>query len=297
VTVDRPIRLMASSLFALLVGAAPAFAADKPAAGTTYTLRYRFNAGETVAYEVTHVAKTKTRLRGSEETSQVHTVSEKVWNFEPSSTPEKMTFEHSVSKVELTQQTGEKPELRWNSDSGSAPPIEFEKMAEQIGTPLSTVTIDNQGAEVGRERHAGTESELGMGGLTISLPKEPITVGQSWNIPREVKARGEAGEVKLMKVREVYTLEKVETGVATISIRSEVLTPIESEAIKAQLVQQLSNGSLRFDIDNGRVLSKQLDWDESVVGFQGQNSLMEYRARLTETIKDGPVRTAKRPAK
>ena len=69
---------------------------------------------------------------------------------------------------------------------------------------------------------------------------------------------------------------------------------MEDESIKAQLVQQLSNGTIRFDIDGGRVLSKQLDWDETVIGFQGPNSLMEYRARLTESIVEPTVRTAKR---
>lgn len=48
----------------------------------------------------------------------------------------------------------------------------------------------------------------------------------------------------------------------------------------AQVVQQLSNGIIRFDIDNGHMLSKQLDWDETVIGFQGANSLMEYRIDL-----------------
>ncbi len=273
-----------------LASVTPVQAAD----ATKHTLRYRFAPAETVRYEVTHVAKTKTRLRGSEEVSQVHTVSEKVWGFQPESSNDKMTFDHSVSKVELMQQTGEQPEIRWSSESGSKPPTEFEKIAEQLGTALSTVSINARGQETDRKTHAGSESQLGMGGLTIALPEEPIAVGDGWSVPREVKVRGENGEVKPMKVREVYTLEKVATGVATLKIRSEVLTPIEDESIKAQLVQQLSNGTIRFDIDGGRVLSKQLDWDETVVGFQGANSLMEYRARLTETMVTEPVRTAKR---
>ncbi len=279
----------------LLSFATSVTAADsaKTAAAQKYTLRYRFKEGETVLYEVTHIAKTKTRLRGVEEVSQVHTVSEKVWNFQSPTTPENMKFEHSVAKVEMMQQTGEKPEIRWDSKASTAPPAEFEKVAEQLGTPLSTVSIDARGQEIERKTHAGTESQLGMGGLTVSLPEEPIAVGGSWNIPKEIKVRGESGDIRAVKIREVFTLEKVETGVATLSIRSEVLTPIEEGSIKAQLVQQLSNGSIRFDIDGGRVLSKQLDWDESVVGFQGDNSLMEYRARMVETIADSPVRTAK----
>ena len=59
-------------------------------------------------------------------------------------------------------------------------------------------------------------------------------------------------------------------------------------------MQQLSNGVIRFDIDNGRMLSKQLDWDETVVGFQGANSMMEYRAKLTETLIDEVEHTARR---
>ncbi len=263
-------------------------------AAKQYTLRYRFDPTETVSYEVTHIAKTKTRLRGVEEVSQVHTVSEKVWTFQKPAKSGSMTFDHSVAKVEMMQQTGEKPELRWNSEAGEKPPIEFEKVAQQIGSPLSTVSINPRGQETDRVTHGGTESQLGMGGLTISLPDEPVAIGGSWNVPREVKVRGEGIEIKTMKVREVYTLEKVETGVATLSIRSEVLTPMEDESIKAQLLQQLSNGTIRFDIDGGRVMSKQLDWDETVVGFQGPNSLMEYRARMIETLVTGPVRTARK---
>lgn len=266
----------------------------KGAESEKYTLRYRFKAAETVRYEVIHIAKTKTRLRGAEEVSQVHTVSEKVWTFQPGTELGRMTFDHSVAKVELMQQTGEKPEIRWSSDSGSEPPAEFATVAEQLGTPLSTVSINPRGEEVDRTTHAGSEAQLGMGGLTLSLPEDPIAIGGSWFVPREVKVRAVSGEVKSMKVREVYTLDKVQTGVAALTVRSEVLTPMEDESVKAQLVQQLSNGSIRFDIDAGRVLSKQLDWDETVVGFQGANSMMEYRARLTETIAENPVRTAKR---
>lgn len=268
---------------------------NRQVAEPTYLLRYSFDADETVRYEVTHVAKTKTRISGTEELANVHTVSQKVWNLSSVDPTGEMTFVHSVDAVELTQQTGENPEIRWSSESGQAPPILFETVAEQIKTPLSTVTIDPQGGERSRQTHAGVEHNLGMGGLTIPLPAEAIPVGHRWNAPREIRARGEAGEVKVIKARDVYTLEKVQTGVATLRVRTEVLTPMETASIKAQIVQQLSNGTIRFDIDAGRCLSKQLDWDETVVGFQGPNSLMEYRARLTESLVDSPTRTARRP--
>ncbi|TWU47616.1 hypothetical protein Poly51_54170 [Rubripirellula tenax] len=272
--------------------------ADEPASdsptGEKYLLRYSLKPGEKIRYEVTHIAKTKTRIRGAEEISNVHTTSQRHWNVTDAKA-DGMTFEHYVDSVAMTQQQGENEELRWDSTSGEKPVAVFEKVAEQIGEKLSTITINPRGQETNREDFGGTKATLGMGSLSIALPDEPVAIGASWSVPREVKARTEAGDVKIIKIRELFTLEKVQTGVATLSIRSEPLTPIDDESVRAQVVQQLSNGEIRFDVDAGRMISKQLNWDETVVGFQGANSLMEYRARMTESLVDGVERTASRP--
>ena len=96
----------------------------------------------------------------------------------------------------------------------------------------------------------------------------------------------ESNRIKSIKTRQVYRLEKVETGVATISVKTAVLTPINSPRVKSQLVQRISKGQLRFDVDAGRLLSKQLDWDENVLGFNGPESNMKYLARSTESLED-----------
>jgi len=290
----RLLGLILVSASPLAVAAQPQSPSNEKAAEGTFLLRYRFSPEESIRYQVTHVAKTKTRIRGAEEVSHVHTVSEKLWEVRDVKDDGAITFVHSVQSVEMMQKAGEADEIRWDSRSGEQPPVIFESVAKQLQTPLSTVTINPRGQETGRETHAGTEAQLGMGGLTMPLPEQAIAVGYSWSVPREIKARAESGEIKVVKARDTYTLEKVQTGVATLKIRSEILTPVEEASVKAQIVQQLSNGSIRFDIDAGRVLSKQLDWDETVVGFQGHNSLMEYRARVTEQLVEGPGRTAKR---
>ena len=260
-----------------------------------YTLRYTLKKGEQLHYEVTHAAKTKTRIRGAEEVSTVHTVSQRHWDVLAVDSGGETTIDHIVDSVEMTQQQGEQEEIRWDSLSSEEPPAIFGRVAEQIGTKLSTLTFDARGIEIKRENHGGTKASLGMGSLTLQLPEEPLAIGDSWSVPHEVKARLDNNEVKTIKIRERYTLEKVQTGVATLSLRSEPLTPINEESVRAQVVQQLSNGTIRFDIDNGRMLSKQLDWDETVVGFQGANSLMEYRSRMTEKLVDGVERTAQKP--
>ena len=268
--------------------------ADGVAAGdsTEFLLRYKLRPGEKLHYEVTHVAKTKTRIRGAEELSNVHTISYRHWDVQSTTADGSATFDHVVDSVAMTQQQGDADEIRWDSTSNEEPPAVFGAVADRIGKVLSTVTVDARGNETHREDNGGTKASLGMGSLTLALPENAIAIGESWSAPREIKTRHEDGTVKEIKIRERYTLEKVQTGVATISLRSEPLTPISDQSIRAQVVQQLSNGTIRFDVDNGRLLSRQIEWDESVVGFSGANSLMEYRARLTEKMLDGVTRTA-----
>ena len=167
--------------------------ADESKDDQKYLLRYELQSGQQLHFEVTHVAKTKTRIRGSEESSHVHTISHRHWNVE-SNDSDVATFDHFVDSVELTQQTGEDDEVRWDSGSGEEAPTLFSKVADQIGTKLSTISINSRGQEKDREDH-GTVSNasLGMGSLTLALPEEPIAIGDSWAVPREIKTRTEEG--------------------------------------------------------------------------------------------------------
>lgn len=270
-------------------------AAEDPAAEKTYLLRYSLNEGQKLHYQVTHVAKTKTRINGTEEHSSVHTISDRHWDVVQSD-DEAQTFDHILDTVQMTQQAGEKEEVRWSSETDEIPPPSFKNVASQIGKVISTISINNRGQELDRvEENPSKSGSLGMGTLAIAMPEDPIAVGSSWSIPREIKTKTPDKTVKMIKIRELYTLKKVSAGVATISVRSEPLTPIHEESVRAQVIQQLSNGTIRFDLDAGHMISKELTWDETVVGFQGASSMMEYRARMTEQYVDDAVRTATRP--
>ncbi len=86
----------------------------------------------------------------------------------------------------------------------------------------------------------------------------------------------------------------MESGIATISLRTEVLTPVNDARIESQLIQRLSNGTIKFDIDAGVVRGRRLEWDQTVVGFNGPESSMTYVARLTESLAPAKVARASR---
>jgi hypothetical protein len=81
--------------------------------------------------------------------------------------------------------------------------------------------------------------------------------------------------------------------VATIQVSTQVLTPVNDPKVKSQLVQRLQRGTIKFDLDTGRLLHKQMDASEEVIGFSGPESHMQYLARLTEEPLSPDERTAR----
>src|SRR5439155_25945542 len=120
-----------------------------------------------------------------------------------------------------------------------------------------------------------------------------LKAGASWSIPDELRLPLEDGTIKKVQTQQQYRLEKVESGVATISVDTQVLTPVNDPKIQSKLIQRLQRGTIKFDIDAGRLLHKQLDIDQEVFGFSGPDSHMQYLARFTEE----PVKDAEQTAK
>jgi len=252
--------------------------------GKTYSLSYKLRANEKIVSEVTHLATTNTKINDVSQSSQSRTVSSKVWEVKSVDKSGNMTFTQSVASVDLSQQIADGSEIRYNSATDTEVPQAFKSVAETIGKPLATITINTWGEVTDRSEKANG-ANLGMGDITIPMPKEAIIIGHQWETDREIRVRRTDGSPKIVKVRELYTLEKVSAGVAVISIRSEPLTPLREPEIEAQAIQQMSNGEVRFDIDAGRLISKSLAWDKTVVGFSGAGSMMEYSARLDEKVQ------------
>ncbi len=251
--------------------------------GETFDLRYKFSEGTRVNSEVTHMATTYTKVDTTDQNSSSRTVSHKTWDFIKANNGE-FTFEYQIVDINMSQRIGEGAELRYSSADDEEPRPQFRAAAESIGKVISTVTIDEQGLIIARSDDKNPPN-LGMGDITLPLPSKPVGIGASWETPRELRIQREDGSLKQVKFRELFRLEKVSAGVATVSVRSEMITIVTDPKEEAQVLQQLSNGSIKFDIDEGRMISKNLSWDKRVVGFSGAGSVMEYSARLDEEVQ------------
>ena len=269
-------------------------AATAKAAGETFDLKYKFTPGEVMRTKVVHVATTETKIQGVTEKASSRSVSIRAWNIKSVDEAGNITFTNTIEAVDMWQKVGTRQEIRYDSRSSEKAPAEYEHVAGTIGKPMATITIDPYGREVDPKRK---QLQMSIADLAVPLPGQAVKIGQQWHMPEEIKCRLADGTVKVIKARQKYTLQQVTTGVATIGVETEILTPVNDPKIQSQLVQKMQHGTIKFDVDAGRLISKQIDLNETVIGFNGNESLMQYLARMTEEqVSEADAKTAKVPS-
>lgn len=267
-------------------------AATRKATAREYDLKYRFQASETIRWQVSHDAQTETRIQGNSQTAHARSKSVKMWRVTDVDEEGKMTFVHMIDSVDMWQKLSDHPEVSYNSQTDRKPPLLYEGVADTVGVPIAKVVIDPRGEVLKREANSPNPN-FGLGEITMPLPEKPVKIGARWYAPNTIRIRLDDGRVLPVKVRLKYTLRKVENDVAVIAVDTEVLTPgVNAPPIRVQLVQQLTEGVVFFDIEQGRITRKIIDWNETVVGFNGADSSMKYVAHFVEEIISSTKRTA-----
>lgn len=246
-----------------------------------YKLVYKLKAGETIRNRITHLATVDTNVKGVNQVVKTKSISCKTWQIEKVDAKGNVTLTHAVEWVDLWNKVSDRPEIKYDSRTTEKAPPGYEHVSLSMGKPLATITINAAGRITAR-KDAQPTFNPGIGDLTVPLPEQPVKIGGKWHVDEDVKLQDQERRVKDVKVRHQYTLDKVDTGVATISVATQPLTPINDPKFEAQLIQRMQKGTIRFDIDAGRVLSRQMDLDETVVGFSGPDSNMHYVARYSE---------------
>jgi hypothetical protein len=260
-----------------------------------HRLAYQFTSGEVLRTKVVHLATVETKIKGVAQTTKSRTVSTRAWRIRDVDAEGNITFDNAVERVEMWNSVEGRQESHYDSGTDKTPPPEFANVAASVGKVLATIKIDPYGRILTRN-NAQAQYNTGIGDLTVPFPpgdKQPIKAGASWSIPDELKLPLDDGTIKKVQTQQQYRLEKVEAGVATIAVATQVLTPINDPKLQSQLVQRLQRGTIKFDVDAGRLIHKQLDIDQEVFGFSGADSHMQYLARFTEEPLKDESQTAK----
>lgn len=281
----------------LMLSAAPLLLADSPKTtgdGDEYTLIYKLELGDTVRYRVDHRASVRSTIEGTTQSAVTKSDSVKAWKVTDVLDSGAIEFIHLVESVRMANKLPDRAEMIYDSTKDKTPPPGFEDAAKAVGVPLSVIRMSPRGEILHREVKHHQPAADSEAPVALLLPEAPVAVGDTWNEPRTVPVQSQDGATRDIQCRRHYKLTKVESGVATIEVSYQVLTPIDP-AIEAQLVQRLMKGKVKFDIDAGRILGQQMDVDKRVLGFAGPTSSMHYVMRMVEQLIDERQEVAQRP--
>jgi hypothetical protein len=275
-------RRVALPLVLALAASVTATATDAPP--RLHRLEYRFHEGETVTMKVAHRARTETTISGTTQTTETATDSTKRWHVAAVDGQGRATIEHSVEDVSMTSRTSDRGEVRFDSRGTEPPPPGYEGVRESLGRTLSRVVVDRDGRVLSRTDLRPSPEAASGDLMVVPLPEDPVATGAEWTVPQEVVVEVPGGPRKAVRTRLRYRLESVRDDVATITVDTTVLTPVDDPRLEARLLERIWEGTIEFDLAAGRVASRSTGIDRRVVGFSGQESSVRYRASLEERL-------------
>ena len=273
------------TLFRLILAAmlpVTAWSAVSAEENEKYLLRYHFQKGDALEWKVQQSLRITTSLQGKMETVETSSRSTKIWTVIDVADDGIATFEYKVGDVKMHQSQTDKEDAKYDSNIDTEIPPAFRSLEGTIGDPLAEVIIDALGEMKKKRalrRYAGAAEE---NRIAIPLPKEPIAVGERWDIEMPVEVPLPEGTVKKISAVQRFTLDSVRNGVATINFRTIIRTPINDPKIESQILDKYASGSLKLDLDVGRLISQQTEVDRRVVGIQGPGGWIHHHARFTE---------------
>ena len=256
-----------------------------------YVFRYKFHQGDVLQWEVTAQVGQLTTAGTDRDNTETLSITTKNWKVLEVDSGGTAILEYSFPAVNMSSlSSSEGVARKYNSETDDDIPAEFRDVAELVGEPIAQFTINSRGEMVKRSQKAKVAATMQFAEtaeenrITIPMPEYAIGVGDAWDYPREISIPQPNGTVKKVIVRERYTLEKVQNGVASFDFKTIVITPLyDDKDTDWALRTKIRNGKIQFDMIEGRSISQQYDVKKTLLNFLlGGHGSASYQSRFAE---------------
>ena len=295
------------AIFGLLVGAFTMGELAMAADPQTYQLRFQFTAGQTWQFVSQNDAAFVVEYAQAKDTvthTSMFLRHLTVVGVNPDGTAD---VELMLDRAYMTAKNAGVNSL-YNSEDVEHIPTEFARVHDSIGKPTKA-RLSPLGKVIPIEN---VKSAVDQIELLFQLPEQPIAIGATWKERFEVNVplNDEGKLFRSLKMERRFELQGVENGIATISLVTVCMSPLNDPFQESQLLQRQPNGTLKFDITKGTLVDRQLEIDDKVVGHQGPGSALTVHVIKVDQLIDAerarridlskpivPVRVAAEPAK
>lgn len=256
--------------------------------GARYDLKYKLTTGTVLRYAIDHRAAVRSTIDDATQEAQTKTESVKAWKVTDVLPTGEIEFMNVVEQVHMINHLPNRAPVEYDSKQDATPPPGYEDTARAINVPLSVIRMTPRGEIKSRNIKLQQPNADKDAQIVVRLPEEPVALGATWDEPLDVVVSLESGGTKNIQTRRHYELTGVANGIATIEVAYQVLSPIDAK-IESQLVQKLMKGTIRFDIEAGRIDSQLFEVDKRVLGFAGPTSSMHYVMRMEEKLSEAKL--------
>ena len=239
---------------------------------------------------VSHDMNVEMSVSGSSMTTDSNATSTKVWKVKETRPDGTATFEHMVEDVEMKNDASGHMPTHYSSRSDAKPPAGYETVAKSVGVPLINITMILEGRS--SSESTSRKGRMQNGKIDASFARETDCCWRKLDDSQYDRAAHRRWGIKRIRTRQVFTLNELKDGIAVIHMERQILSPIDPTT-EVKLIQGESTGTIRFDIDPGRVVSQEAEVDRRVLGFRGPTSSIHLRTLFTEKlVADGETKTA-----
>ena len=251
-----------------------------------HLLRYKFQPGQVIRYEVSLHDDYEVTI--GEVTEKPHSYQDSVKSYRVISVNEdgSAELELMMEWVEIDLfQNGVAADFDSRVDKK---PIElFQPISKMVGKPHLRLNISPTGKVtklVPLLNETEKPKDLAVDVL-VELPEKPIKVGGIWNEDISVPISLPDSQLKQMvRVQRRYFLRSVEGGIATITIKTKVLTPLNDPELELQLLRRQPEGWMEIDLNRGLLVRRHLTQKNQVVNFGQGASKMDFQQKHTERL-------------
>lgn len=270
---------------------------DEKSGVPSYLLRYQFEKNEVLNYQVEHESSmTTTAPPNYLETVTNSVQSRKNQRVVGLDSKGNATLELVIENAKMSVQFGDATPISFDSKQPQNCPKAYQYMREIIGQPLARVQVSPRGElletrtqlpiavlqKANLVKADGTFNEDASQNFLVEFPEQAIEVGDTWTNTFQVKVRVGRSLTQKVTMQRSYELVNVVDNVATIKLRTGLITPTRDGMILAQLIQMAPNGHIEFDLNKGRILSRTLTIDKTEAGVINGAGTMQAKSKRVE---------------
>ncbi len=249
------------------------------------TWRFHWQAGQVLTYRVEQQTQAvEVTGEGKSETKTKLTLTKR-WQVQAVDASGVATLQHSLVALRMETSTPGGDTLLFDSAALDKSDARLrEQMGKFVGVPLATLRINALGKVVEvKESKFGPASRFeSEPPFVVVLPEAVVKPGQTWERAYQITQEPPQGTGEKYDAAQTCTCTKVEGAGLYVTLSTAMKTQPMGLADRVPLLQMQPEGSVVFDLGNGRLHAAKLTVQKELKGHAGEGSSYTFQSTYTE---------------